>query len=118
MYRNVGDKIKIVAETICWLGIVGSVVYGFYVMFNDIENADVVLLQILIGLGIMIVGSLSSWIGSFVLYGFGQLIENSDIIVEETVKIEKLTVQIRNSSVKDSQQKKQNKKQFDINNLE
>ena len=30
----------------------------------------------------MAVGSFLSWIGSFLLYGFGQLIENSDKLVE------------------------------------
>ena len=29
---------------------------------------------------VIIVGSLSSWVSSFTLYGFGQLIENTDII--------------------------------------
>lgn len=33
-----------------------------------------------IGLIVLIVGSLLSWASSFIIYGFGQLIENTDII--------------------------------------
>jgi hypothetical protein len=35
------------------------------------------------GILIMVLGSLGSWIGSFMTYGFGQLVENSDILVEQ-----------------------------------
>lgn len=94
MFRNIGDKIKIVAEVSCWLGIVGSVLYGI-IIAGRIE--DSILLSLLIGVLIMGLGSLLSWIGSFVLYGFGQLIENSDILVEKADRIEKSVIQMRNS---------------------
>ncbi len=38
------------------------------------------------GLAVMIVGSLVSWIGSFFAYGFGELIENTTVIAELAAK--------------------------------
>ena len=45
-------------------------------------NEDTVLLGFLI----IIIGPLCSWIGSFMIYGFGQLVENSDILVTQGKK--------------------------------
>ena len=39
-----------------------------------------------VGLIIIVVGSLLSWVGSFLLYGFGQLIENSDVLAEQSYR--------------------------------
>lgn len=69
MFDNIGGKIKVTAQVICWVGIIISVLIGL----ASFENGGIVLI---------ILGSLSSWVGSFVLYGFGQLIENSDVLVE------------------------------------
>ena len=43
----------------------------------------------------MISGSIAAWLGSFLIYGFGQLVENSDIIagrktIKEVKKEEKI----------------------------
>lgn len=74
MFGNVGGKIKTLAKVLTWLGIISFVIWGF-VCISDEEKV--------LGLILMIGGSLSSWISSFLLYGFGQLIENSD----KTVKL-------------------------------
>ncbi len=77
MFNNIGGKIKGLATFICWLGIIGSVLGGIaLVMILGDE------MSIVVGIIVAIVGSLLSWIGSFLLYGFGQLIYNSDIIVK------------------------------------
>lgn len=69
MFDNIGGKIKVLAQVVCWIGITISVIFGLI----SFENGGIV---------VIILGSLFSWIGSFTLYGFGQLIENSDILVE------------------------------------
>lgn len=79
MFNNVGGKIKAVAKVIVWIGIAICVIYGF-VMLVSIED------MALIGLLIMTVGSLVSWISALVLYGFGELIENSGIIANKKEK--------------------------------
>ena len=77
MFSNIGQKIKTLAKVCTWIGIICSILCGLVVIFEggDIES-------ILIGFLIGIAGSLFSWIGSFLLYGFGQLVENSDKIVK------------------------------------
>lgn len=69
LFSNIGHKIKNLAKVITWVGIIFSVLFGLITLAAG-------------GIIIMIVGPLISWISSFTLYGFGQLIENSDKIVE------------------------------------
>lgn len=75
MFDNIGSKIKSLAQIVCWMGIVVSAISGLAIMISNEET-------IFVGLLIILLGSIGSWIGSFVLYGFGQLIENSDTLVE------------------------------------
>ena len=79
MFCNIGEKIKALAQIITWIGIIVCVVLGIIIIANDDE-------LVLIGLLVMVLGSLLSWVSSFVLYGFGQLIENSDKIVKKMEK--------------------------------
>ena len=74
MFDNIGKKIKILAYVLTWVGIIASVITGIAMMnsFDSIVKT--------IGLIVLIVGSLLSWASSFIIYGFGQLIENTDII--------------------------------------
>ena len=76
MFDNIGGKIKTLAQVVCWIGIIASFLIGIILIKQDEDTA-------LIGLLVLILGSLFSWIGSFMTYGFGQLIENSDILVAE-----------------------------------
>ena len=71
MFDNIGDKIKAWAQIICWLGIIACVIYAIVVFETNPAMSLVVVL----------VGSLLSWFGSLILYGFGQLIDNSDKII-------------------------------------
>lgn len=82
MFDNIGSKIKTLASVICWLGIIGCVLCGIALMIAIRRFG------FLIGLFIIIFGSLFSWISSFVLYGFGEIVENSDIRTELAVKSE------------------------------
>lgn len=75
MFDNIGSKIKTLAKVLTWLGIIGSCISGILLMAEDED-------LIAAGLLIIIFGSLISWGGSFLLYGFGQLIENSDRMVQ------------------------------------
>ena len=40
------------------------------------------------GLAVMVIGSILSWVGSLAAYGFGELVENSDIIRKQLQDIE------------------------------
>ncbi len=76
MFNNIGRKIKTLAKVITGIGITASIIYGAVVV--RLSNSPIFIMQ---GLIIMIVGSLISWLSSVTLYGFGQLIENTDILV-------------------------------------
>jgi len=81
MFNNIGGKIKVVAMTLCIIGIVFSVIAGFALIIADEST-------MLSGILLILVGPIASWIGSFMTYGFGQLVENSDILVRQGYKRE------------------------------
>ena len=75
MFNNIGGKIKTLAQVVCWLGIIASVIFGIILMLQNEDN-------VLIGFIVLILGCFFSWISSFMTYGFGQLVENIDILVK------------------------------------
>ena len=81
MFDNIGQKIKKLATVVCWLGIIASIVTGLIFMAAG---------GFFIGFVIAVFGSVASWIGSFFTYGYGQLIENSDILVQKKRAIDKI----------------------------
>ncbi len=72
-YDNIGSKIKSWAMWIFTAEAIISILVGIILM-NEI---------VLIGLLVAVLGPIVAWISSWCLYGYGQLIENSDIIAEE-----------------------------------
>ena len=86
MFNNIGGKIKGLAKVICWLGIILSVIIGIVLIIGATNRngyyryTDTT--TIIYGIIVIVVGSLLSWIGSFVLYGFGELVDNSSKLVE------------------------------------
>ncbi len=97
MFNNVGSKIKTLAKVLCWVGIILSVVSGIIIMvagnnipfnynygYNSYRNSGFSGSTFVIGLIVIVVGSLCSWLSSLFTYGFGQLIENTDNIRENT----------------------------------
>ena len=77
MFDNIGGKIKKLTQVICWIGMITSVLVGFVIMSRPYGG----IAGVIIGVIVAAAGCFVSWIGSFFLYGFGQLIENSDILV-------------------------------------
>ncbi len=74
MYNDVGGTLKILAKILAVIGIASSILVGITFIAQESEG---------MGFAILIGGSLISWISSFFIYGFGQLIENSDIIASQ-----------------------------------
>ena len=73
MYENIGKKIKGLAKATFVVAAIAAVVTGISLMASDED-------LMLYGLLVMVVGPIVAWVSSWLLYGFGQLIENSDII--------------------------------------
>ena len=67
MFENIGGKIKTLAKVITFLGIALSVVYGFLLIADE---------NYVGGITTIAVGVLVSWIGSFVLYSWGEVVED------------------------------------------
>jgi len=77
MYDNIGTKIKDVAIAFCIIGIIASVVLGIFLMDGAVIG----------GLLVMVIGSLFSWLSSFPLYGFGEMIDKLSAIEQNTRSI-------------------------------
>ena len=85
MFDNIGAKIKTLAKVVCWTGIVASVIWGISLITAGAatRNGGAIVLS---GLLVIVLGALASWVGSFLTYGFGEMVENSDIRTELAVK--------------------------------
>lgn len=80
MFNKIGEKIKILAIVICIVGIIASLFVGMLFIADN---------EFLLGITTIVVGVLASWVSVFVLYGFGQLVENS----EKMVALQKLQIE-------------------------
>ena len=94
MFDNVGGKIKGVAQLVTWLGIIASVI-GFTVLVGNEDTTG-------LSFAVLIVGCIGSWLSSLTLYGFGQLIENTDIIAKSNAQ--NISTENNNSSNTNSNQ--------------
>ena len=85
MFDNIGSKIKGVATTVTVILIVLSLIWGGVTWkgLADIHQGTTGFVMFLVIGGL---GSLAAWLGSLVLYGFGQLIEDTSAIRKELVK--------------------------------
>jgi len=77
MYQNIGRKLKILAIIVCGIGIIASVLFAIAFW----QGQETLRYDLRVGPGpgfvILIFGSLLSYISSWFLYAFGELVENS-----------------------------------------
>ena len=87
MFDNIGGKIQGLAKVICWIGIIASIILGIVIIMGASQSYGYYRRTdtgtIFAGIAVIVGGSLLSWVGSFVLYGFGELVENSSIIADK-----------------------------------
>ena len=89
MFDNIGGKLKGVAVLSTILGIIGSILLGIVVFatFGELWYY---------GLFIIIVGCLGYWISSLGMYGIGQVVENTEKLLDlknETSKPKKTEIE-------------------------
>lgn len=77
MFTNIGSKIKVATKVSCWLLIALFVIMGIALLISG---------AVLNGIILLIAGPLTAWVSSFVLYGFGELVENSCIQTNLMIK--------------------------------
>lgn len=85
MYNNIGSKHKIFARVFAWIGIIGSVITGLIFIAQGMNNHRGETL-VGIGVGVLIGGSFLSWVASWFMFGFGELIEKATEIAINTAK--------------------------------
>ena len=78
MYKNIGHKIKNLAQVIFVLEALATVIWGLSIASSDNGRAP-------FGLFIAIAGPLVSFISSWFVYGFGEIIETLQKIRENTM---------------------------------
>ena len=88
MFTNIGGKIKGLAKAVCWIGIILSVILGIVSIVSGSDLSERGYMQdgkamATSGWTMLFVGPLLSWVGSFVLYGFGELIDRAVSIDEK-----------------------------------
>lgn len=78
LFGNAGSKIKGTAIAFFIIGVIISLLLGIFTVIAAVNSGEFgfLLLSIVLILG----GIIISWISTVTLYGFGQLIENTDII--------------------------------------
>ena len=82
MYDNIGGKIKGLAKIIFIIEAVGAIITGIALLITGVA---------LSGLLILVCGPLVAWVSSWILYAFGELVENSNTINNTVKKIENNT---------------------------
>lgn len=83
---NIGGKIKYMATVLLFIGVIGSVLIGFSGFVIGCAEGDVGLA--LFAIAYAVIGAIGSWVWCWLMYGFGQLVENSDKLFEEEEKTE------------------------------
>ena len=75
IYDNIGGKIKGLAKSTFIVEAVAAVITGIAVLIST---------DILLGLIILVVGPIVAWVSSWLLYGFGELIDKASDIADNT----------------------------------
>lgn len=68
MYDNIGGKIKGLAKATFAIGAIAAAITGIALMTSDGDLA-------FIGLLVLFTGPIAAWISSWLIYGFGELID-------------------------------------------
>lgn len=82
MFSNIGGKIKVLAKIIAWFGVICSAIVGAFLICIS-QSSDILKS---IGFGVLFGGSIISWISSWFMYGFGELIEKTTEIAQNTAQ--------------------------------
>lgn len=98
MFDNIGRKMQNLAKFCCIMGIIAASITGLILIINSNGFAGA-----LIGIIVTAVAILFAWIGSWFLYGFGSIIENSQKKREYMDQIEKAAADIEDEPAASSQ---------------
>lgn len=114
-FDNIGGKIKTLALVCCWIEILINVIVGILILFGGIRIGGIAggVSGFLLGVAVVIIGSLFSIISSYGLYAFGTLVENSDLLGSISTKLNNI-----DKSTKDIDKLLREKSQAEIVNTD
>lgn len=75
MFKDIGNKLKSIANISCWLEIIIFTLFGLIVLISE-ENG--------MGLVIILLGIPTAWLSNCILYAFGQLVDDAHKLVRIT----------------------------------
>ena len=87
MYENICEKIKFVAKAIFALGSIGTFILGIVLMAADTsvaKGSKLDTIYLTVGILLVILGPVFSWLASVPIYGFGELIDKATAIEHNT----------------------------------
>lgn len=90
MFANIGKKIKGLAVFVCWVGIVFSAIAGIILLSQKNSYGYYRYASNGIGIYILIIGPIASWLSSITLYAFGELVDKTTDTNESTMEIRTL----------------------------
>lgn len=90
MFTNIGGKIQVLGKVLCWIGIAVCILSGILFIaggsaVSEYYNASNVS-SVVTGILVMVIGSLVSWVSSFMMIGFGKIVECAEQIATNTKK--------------------------------
>lgn len=74
MFNNPGNKLKVLAIVLTVILMLGSIIGGILIISNEGRDSWM-------GWPVLLGGTLFAWVSGLMMYGFGELIENSAWIV-------------------------------------
>ena len=80
MFTNIGKKIKALTLIIFWIVAFSTFIAGLCLVSEGVE----------FGFAVMFAVPIAAWIGSFLLYGYGELIDNIQVQTRQNNEIIKL----------------------------
>jgi len=86
MFNNMGRKIQALAVTLCWIGIGIFVIAGAFIIYFGFKANQAGFMAV--GVLVLILGPISSWLSIFILYAFGDLVANVQEIKEQLYMLE------------------------------
>ena len=88
MFNNIGLKIKGFAKFLFWIGVIFTILGAIVIIISGVRNSSYnssseTLVYILGGILVIPFGIVISWLETFLLYGFGELIDSNQKILKQ-----------------------------------
>lgn len=106
MFQNIGKKIKTVAIVIMITGILLAVLGGLVAFFEEYSVGNI-FSAFLTFLTVAGLGILFSWLSVFILYGFGELVDQSMVMTQRQEEILRLLKEQKKTAPRQESQPQQ-----------